>query len=682
MPRCNSVPKMMPPCPPKLVSAMPAAVAQPVTGSSAHCYAGCRSSYYYVPAAASSVASLPAGSTYRYTVPAATVPGYAPPARVSYVATPQRTVAGQAAPRMVVKPPTSPEAEAAEPTSPEAPMRGTLTEEEERRALDAVRQLFDGRHGRVLICPPADMEEFYLELEREKCFFDRDPKRHLRYNASRKFKVAHMRADSDTRLYAGEKLKTLVDEFDSKQRIAGQIRREWELDWRASEYRAAQAAAEKEREWQKPFLLLEVVCDGKYFQFTQPCVTRLSQVPFDSCEDFLLCAAPMFIPCVLWSLEADIHFEEPFAPKLLQSPKVRCFALRLAAPPKFEGPPVLGMDMWLLGVCLPAACDTTALVASAAELFRSVPLSTVTGNRAHHIDELSSIHVEELLHWSELKINFGIIGPPNAGTSSLHRSLQELGAYFLGGADEMPLPVSWLRSEESWQWRCTAPLLPPAGWAKGLGLLRRREVNDDGEPTGLVAFRNPKIIYSSNCLRNLLFVPGLQIIAVWRDPVDWLWSSLHRIFEGFENAEEEIDRAWAIFAESTKEEDPSTLQPLQEQGGGMLELSTWRLGVPLSLGSAAPSRALWKLHKAVGQERLRVLPFKELISKQLACFDQLLLFLRLPASAGELLPANVRRRRTHADRRADAVLKNETARLQEFFRSERESAAALLACAA
>jgi len=150
-------------------------------------------------------------------------------------------------PEAAVKPPTSPEAEAAEPTSPEAPMRGTLTEEEERRALDAVRQLFDGRHGRVLICPPADMEEFYLELEREKCFFDRDPKRHLRYNASRKFKVAHMRADSDTRLYAGEKLKTLVDEFDSKQRIAGQIRREWELDWRASEYRAAQAAAEKER---------------------------------------------------------------------------------------------------------------------------------------------------------------------------------------------------------------------------------------------------------------------------------------------------------------------------------------------------------------------------------------------------------------------------------------------------
>ena len=28
------------------------------------------------------------------------------------------------------------------------------------------------------------------------------------------------------------------------------------------------------------------------------------QVPFESCEDFLLCAAPMFIPCVLWSLEA------------------------------------------------------------------------------------------------------------------------------------------------------------------------------------------------------------------------------------------------------------------------------------------------------------------------------------------------------------------------------------------
>ncbi|OLQ04764.1 hypothetical protein AK812_SmicGene12132 [Symbiodinium microadriaticum] len=70
------------------------------------------------------------------------------------------------------------------------------------------------------------------------------------------------------------------------------------------------------------------------------------QVPFESCEDFLLCAAPMFIPCVLWSLEADVHFEEQFAPKLLQSPNVRCFALRLATPPKFEGPPVLGMDMW------------------------------------------------------------------------------------------------------------------------------------------------------------------------------------------------------------------------------------------------------------------------------------------------------------------------------------------------
>ncbi|CAE7732504.1 unnamed protein product, partial [Symbiodinium necroappetens] len=52
----------------------------------------------------------------------------------------------------------------------------------------------------------------------------------------------------------------------------------------------------------------------------------------------------MFIPCVLWSLEADVHFEEQFAPKLLQSPNVRCFALRLATPPKFEGPPVLGMD--------------------------------------------------------------------------------------------------------------------------------------------------------------------------------------------------------------------------------------------------------------------------------------------------------------------------------------------------
>ncbi|CAE7649186.1 unnamed protein product [Symbiodinium sp. CCMP2456] len=381
-------------------------------------------------------------------------------------------------------------------------------------------------------------------------------------------------------------------------------------------------------------------------------------------------------------MQADVHFEEQFAPKLLQSPRVRCFALRLATPPKFEGPPVLGMDMWLLGICLPAACNATALGASAAELFRSVPLSTVTGNRAHHIDELSGIQVEELVHWSELKINFGIIGPPNAGTSSLHRSLQELGAHFLGGADEMPLPVSWLRSEESWQWRCTAPLLPPAGWAKGLGVLRRREVDDDGEPNGLVAFRNPKIIYSSSCLRNLLLIPGLQIIAVWRDPVDWLWSSLHRSFEGFEDAEEEIARAWSIFAESTKGEDPSTLQPLQEQGGGMLELSTWRLGVPLSLGAAAPSRALWKLHEAVGQERLLVLPFKELISKQLSCFDQLLVFLGLPASAGELLPANVRRRRTRADRRADVALKNETSRLQEFFRSERESAAGLLACAA
>eukprot|EP00435_Cladocopium_sp_Y103_P065022 s1283_g26.t2 len=160
----------------------------------------------------------------------------------------------------------------------------------------------------------------------------------------------------------------------------------------------------------------------------------------------------------------------------------------------------------------------------------------------------------------------------------------------------MSVPSSWLRSVESWQWRCSAPQVLPKSWAleHQVEVLPRNEAGEivDRKRTPIVGFRNPKFIYSKQCLDNLKFIPGIMIIALWRDPIDWMWSSLSRAYEGFDASHQDFVQAWHALAVDAVKEDG----PLHREGGGLSELTMWRLGVPLSARMA-------QLHETF--ERLR-----------------------------------------------------------------------------
>ncbi|CAL1158979.1 unnamed protein product, partial [Cladocopium goreaui] len=274
-----------------------------------------------------------------------------------------------------------------------------------------------------------------------------------------------------------------------------------------------------------------------------------SQATFD-CGDFLRCAGAIFLPCLTWTMEEDRYFETILAPRLLQRGH-RCFSLSLSAPS--SDVPVLGLDFWLLGLCAPAVCSAESIEEHAEELVRYIHLASVTGMRAVDINDLNGVAVQEIVHWSQLRLDFAIVGPPNSGSSSLQKSL---GAHpdvrFIGGLDEMSVPSSWLRSVESWHWRCSAPQLLPKSWAveHHVEVLAGNEAGEivSRKRSPIVGFRNPKFIYSKQCLENLKFIPGIKIIAMWRDPIDWMWSSLSRAYEGFDASHEDFVQAWHALA--------------------------------------------------------------------------------------------------------------------------------------
>ncbi|CAE8647782.1 unnamed protein product [Polarella glacialis] len=427
----------------------------------------------------------------------------------------------------------------------------------------------------------------------------------------------------------------------------------------------------------------------------------VARTHFESCIAFLQCGGPLFLPCVTWNLGVDEPFDNRFAMTLLKEGHVRCFVLKLFAnPSSVDKVLVFGLDVWFLGVCLPRICDEPAVKAHLEDFFLSVPLARITGNRVTRLSELQAIEIEELIHWAQLELDFAIIGPPNSGTSSVHGALMSLpGVRFIGDSiDEMDLPVAWQRTAELWGWRCTAPPMVPASWASGLGIELRSQ--GGGDPEGvpgrtLVGFRNPKLVYSQICLENLMSIPGFRILAMWRDPIEWMWSSLHRAFEHFNVSSEDAHGAWLEMSGEGEASAAPRADSLHASGGGIPELLFWRLGVPVNRANALAATTFGKLADSLA-DRFAVVDFELIRSRQRGDKQRLLQrlgrFLGLSApflgvsnfSAAQLLSHNVRRRRAASGNTWDLCsdengLANITRSLEEFFDDEYSSLEPLLA---
>ncbi|CAK9047359.1 unnamed protein product [Durusdinium trenchii] len=279
--------------------------------------------------------------------------------------------------------------------------------------------------------------------------------------------------------------------------------------------------------------------------------------------------------------------------------------------------------------------------------------------RAIDINDLKHVAVNELVHWAQLRIDFAIVGPPNAGTSSLQKTLSKHpNIRFIDGIHELSVPSSWHRSIELWGWQCTAPKLLPKHWAED-HLIEVMSGKGSTSSPAIVGFRNPKFIYSKQCLQNLKSIPGIKIITMWRDPIDWMWSSLSRAYEGFDTSPEDFRRAWHQLADTDKE-----VVAMSRAGGGLSELSMWRLGVPLSAKAALLHQRYQELQQMF-QDRMLVLPFSWLRDDSLKWIQAASDFLGVSVDAMPLLSHNVRRRRSGP--RLEDMASNDTLTLQLFF---------------
>jgi len=158
-------------------------------------------------------------------------------------------------------------------------------------------------------------------------------------------------------------------------------------------------------------------------------------------------------------------------------------------------------------------------------------------------------------------------------------------------------------------------------------------------------------------------IPGIRIVAVIRDPAEWLWSSLLRCLEHLEVDKQQVLELWrglTVLRSATSSASSHVLTerasnystvPLQRQSGHLQELAIWRLGVPLdeahALSAGAIEKIASKLHRR-GQLLLIDFQWVRLGCRQL--FSRLLqgLGLRLGGCSGRrMLPHNVRRRTSH-----------------------------------
>jgi len=336
------------------------------------------------------------------------------------------------------------------------------------------------------------------------------------------------------------------------------------------------------------------------------------------------------------------------------------------------------------------------------QIFEWVPLGRLTGNRLFELNQAHVVLLEEVVHWSQLKIDFAIIGPPNSGTSTLQRTLQSHPhVHVLGGYDETNMPSGWLRAEESWSWRCTSPTLVLRRWAQSVGIgiqhTKSAKIKSVRRLTGL---RNPKLIYSVNCLRHLTSIPGIRIIALVRNPIEWLWSSLLRVVEGFNVSGAELDRMWAELAIPNKPaatgvdgaqryvDNKEPVVQMHREGGGLHELAGWRLGEPITREGCLLSARLRSLATQLSlvNGRLVVIHLKWLQRAWTAkrILPRLLLALGLSRrvvrrpwlGASRVLPLNVRRRQVRQQRLRmmfDPSTTASRASLEKFFAEEQRS---------
>eukprot|EP00927_Polykrikos_kofoidii_P050017 TRINITY_DN43981_c0_g1_i1.p1 TRINITY_DN43981_c0_g1~~TRINITY_DN43981_c0_g1_i1.p1 ORF type:complete len:558 (-),score=99.47 TRINITY_DN43981_c0_g1_i1:69-1742(-) len=343
----------------------------------------------------------------------------------------------------------------------------------------------------------------------------------------------------------------------------------------------------------------------------------ISRDAFATCESFFDCAVSLFIPCLLWNLEEDRLFDDVFAKDLLMDGVARCYSIELHKHPEVEGDaPAKGRDFWNFGLCVPRSCSKTELMPRLTRVFDNVQFATVPGGRLPDIRGSHTVIVDELMHWAQLSLDFALVGPPNSGTTTLHHTLMEQPwIRFANGKHEADLPTSKLRFKEAWSWLCTSPALIKRAWAERLGLDRRSL--HDLRVRRLVGLRNPKIVYSPTCLQRFLAVPGIRLIFSWRDPVDWLWSSLSRSVEGFEGASGKAATFWAELQNEEKEPFAITSRKttkLKERGGGLHELSMWRLGVPLRTMYARVASKIRIAADAIGSGRCLIVDFAALRS--------------------------------------------------------------------
>lgn len=430
--------------------------------------------------------------------------------------------------------------------------------------------------------------------------------------------------------------------------------------------------------------------------------------PFESCSSWFLCAAAIFMPCLVWSLEDDWRFETHIARDLLTGGHTRCFALSLYMESlNKEEPPVIGRDAWFVGFCLPRVCTYEALTGNLRSLFDAVSFTGITGRRLSRVEQAHTVVLEELLHWSQLRLDFALVGPPNSASSTVHKTMMRHPSFrFVTGLDETDLPSWWRRTSENWGWQCTARALVPRRWVQRLrigvrgpaGARRGRAGWSRGQLLGL---RNPKLIFSPLCLEGLASIPGIRIIVMWRDPLDWLWSSLQRCLEGMNTSKDEVQKLWqslttfqpgALTDGSHGPVDTSGVA-LRAKGGGVQELAVWRLGVPLDQSHARVSEQVARLARQLRRRQLILISFRDVVSPSRTAQHRLFsrLYRRLGvrqqwAWAGKRLSHNVRRRRGRHPSAPEGLGRRErppglplSAGLEELYAGEKRAMGQLFA---